>query len=372
MDLKRIYVAATSQHVGKTTSTLGLVSHLKEQGIHVGYCKPVGQQFVDYGQGRSDKDAFLFADTMGFELVPELHSPVILGDGATTAFIDNPENFNFETRLLKASKILEANYELVVYEGTGHPGVGSVVGLSNAKVAQLLGAGLIMIVQAGIGKTLDLLELNLSLFHQSEIPILGVIINKARAEKMEKVRHYVEKVLKERGIHLLGILPYEEELGLPLMDTIASSINAKVDMNEDKLDNRVQDIIAGSLIDMTDLRNFRNQLLVVSTARLDEAMKRLEKVARLLDAEESPLSGIIVTGKGDYTSSQVEYFKTHRIPVLRTLMDTYEAVIKISRIEVKINTRTPWKVKKAVDLFREYVDLRPVLSQLGNVSTQGH
>ncbi|MEL6392284.1 MAG: dethiobiotin synthase [Bacteroidota bacterium] len=47
--MDRLYIAATSQHVGKTTSTLGLMAAIKERGINVGYCKPVGQQFVDLG-----------------------------------------------------------------------------------------------------------------------------------------------------------------------------------------------------------------------------------------------------------------------------------------------------------------------------------
>lgn len=359
-----IYVAATSQHVGKTTSTLGLISNLQKRGLNVGYCKPVGQKFIDVGPSRVDKDALLFADSMKFELVPEIHSPVILGHGATTAYIDDPSQFNFERSLLKASKILCANHEVVVYEGTGHPGVGSVVGMSNAKAAKLLGAGVIMVVEAGIGNTIDLLDLNLSVFVQKDIPIYGVIINKAISSKAEKVRHYVGKVLEQRNIPLLGIMPYEEELGLPLMGTIRKTVNAKVEYNEDQLDNRVKDIVAGSLINLNELRSFNNQLLVVSIHRMDEALKRLSKAARLMETDESPLSGIITTGIGEYTAEQIEYFQKHKIPVLRVKIDTYEVVIKISRIEVKINTRTPWKVKKAIELFEEHIDIDHLLNRI--------
>lgn len=361
-----IYVAATSQHVGKTTSTLGLVSCLQSRGVNVGYCKPVGQKFVDLGPSRVDKDALLFAKTMNFELTPEIHSPVILGSGATTAYIDDPSQFNFETRLLKASKILCSNHDVVVYEGTGHPGVGSVIGLSNARAAEKLGAGLIMVVEAGIGNTIDLLDLNLSVFVQKQIPIWGVIINKAIPAKIEKVKNYVGKVLEQRNIPLLGVMPYEEELGLPLMGTIRKAVNGKVEYNEDQLDNRVKDIIAGSLIDLNQLRSFNNQLLVVSIHRMDEALKRLSKAIRLMDTDESPLSGIITTGEGEYTQEQIDYFKKHRIPVMRVKIDTYEVVIKISRIEVKINTRTPWKVKKAVQLFEEHINIDPILNQIKN------
>lgn len=360
--MNRIYVAATSQHVGKTTSTLGLISALRDRGLSVGYCKPVGQQFIDVGNLRADKDAFLFSRFMDFDLVPDLHSPVILGPGATTAYLDSPTQFTFPTKLIRASKILQQNHDMVVYEGTGHPGVGSVVGLSNAQVASHLQAGVIMIVEAGIGKTLDLLDLNLAVFERENVPIAGVIVNKCEQAKIEKVKHYVGIGLKKRGIELLGVLPYEEELALPLLDTIAKAVNAKVLYNEDLLDNKVRNIIAGSLIDLNELKNFSNQLLVVSISRLDEALKKLNEVTRLVSQDTNPLSGIILTGRGELTEAQCAYFQSQRIPVLYAKIDTYEVVMKISRIEVKINVRTPWKVQKAISLFKEHINLDPIFA----------
>jgi hypothetical protein len=361
---KKIYVAATSQHVGKTTSTLGLLHALREKGFNVGYCKPVGQQYIDVNGSRADKDALLFASSMDFDLLPELHSPVILGSGATTAFLDNPKGFNYTNRVLKASKALQQRHDVVVYEGTGHPGVGSVVNLSNAKVAQMLGAGIIMVVEAGIGNTIDRLDLNLSVFEQKGVHVLGIIINKCMPDKIEKVRHYVGKVLAGRDIDLLGVMPYEEELGLPVMHTIAQAVNAQVTHNEEMLDNRVKDIIAGSLIDLKELNHYDGQLLVVSINRLKEALKKVDQVSRSLGTDLSPLSGLILTGHGEMDAECEAYFHRHRIPVLRVRIDTYEAVIQISKIEVKINTRTPWKVQKAISIFQDYIDMGPIMDYL--------
>ena len=100
---KSIYVAATSQHVGKTTSTLGLVAAFMKKGVKVGYCKPVGQKSLYLNNMEVDKDAILFADLMKFELDADVHSPVILGKGATTAFIDHPENYAYPERIKHAA-----------------------------------------------------------------------------------------------------------------------------------------------------------------------------------------------------------------------------------------------------------------------------
>ena len=64
--MRNVYVAASSQHVGKTTSTLGLVSALIKRGYKVGYCKPVGQKSLEVDNLRVDKDTVLFADLIDF------------------------------------------------------------------------------------------------------------------------------------------------------------------------------------------------------------------------------------------------------------------------------------------------------------------
>ena len=171
--MKKIFVAATGQHVGKTTSTLGLVANLQEQGFTTGYCKPVGQKSVFTDGMTADKDAVLFAKVIGFNMDPQLHSPVILGKGITADYIENPLNFDFPKRIMHAAEILESSFDVVVYEGTGHPGVGSVVDLSNADVASLLNSGVIMIVEGGIGNTIDKLNLSISMFKAKMCPYTG-------------------------------------------------------------------------------------------------------------------------------------------------------------------------------------------------------
>jgi hypothetical protein len=50
--------------------------------------------------------------------------------------------------------------------------------------------------------------------------------------------------------------------------------------------------------------------------------------------------------------------------VITTTLDTYGSVVKISRIEVKINSRTPWKTQRAIELFGEHIRFDRILEQL--------
>lgn len=365
--MKRIYVAATSQHVGKTTCTLGLTAALKSRGLNVGYCKPVGQEFVDLGDLKVDKDALLFSTIMGFILDPALHSPVIVGSGLTKEYLDNPGDYHFAQRILHAVNSLDSVHDVVIMEGTGHPGVGSVIDLSNADVAALTGAGVVMVVEGGIGSTIDELNVNLALFREQNLPIIGVIVNKVIPDKMEQVRHYVGKKLDRYQIPLLGILPFDKTLTFPIMETILHAIKGKVIFHPERLDNRIEHIISGALVERRELNALNNLLVIVNFRRLDHTVEILDEITRQQGIEECPLAGIIIHGEGDFVPDFIDgfsckdYVDQHRIPVIATTLDTYGSALKISKIEVKINTRTLWKVERAVELFRNHVNVDALL-----------
>ncbi|MFZ1749786.1 MAG: AAA family ATPase [Saprospiraceae bacterium] len=363
---RNLYVAATSQHVGKTTSTLGLVSSFMKKGLKVGYCKPVGQKFLDIQNLRVDKDTILFADLINFEIVPELHSPVILGPGATEQYLDHPDEESLYVQLKNAEKELSKSNEIVIYEGTGHPGVGSVAGVSNAKVAKLLDAGVIMIVEGGIGSTIDMLNMTTALFREEGVPIIGVIINKVLPDKMEKVAHYVGKWLERNQLPLLGLMPYEKTLAYPLLRTVADAVKGVVIYNADFVDNKVESIIAGSLIDLKELKSSQDLLLVVATRSINEAIRKIEFMAQNHGIDNCPLSGIVATGEGMLDKHTIKYIETHNLPLIRTELDTYGSFLRISKIEVKINRSTPWKIKMAIELLENNVDLDSIL-QLSKV-----
>ncbi len=364
MSYKHIYIAATGQHVGKTTSTLGIAAYFLNKGYKIGYCKPVGQQFLDLGSLRVDKDAILFADLIDFELEPDIHSPIILGRGATAAYLDNPDKYDLPGRIRHAANVLGEQNQFVIFEGTGHPGVGSIADVSNAEVAKLIGAGVIMIVPGGIGNTIDKLNLSCALFREAGVPILGVIVNKVRVDKIDKVKHYLQIKLRQMDLPLLGVIPYEQTLANPIMSTINNAVDGQILHNADRLDNWIEDIVAGSLLGLKELKTFRNLLLVVAANKVDSAIHKIESIANWMDAEHSPLSGIVATGTGKLSDESLQYIRKYRIPYILTKLDTYGSVLKISRIEVKINQNTPWKVSRAIELIKQNVQLDSIIEQM--------
>ena len=270
-----------------------------------------------------------------------------MGKGATSEFLEHPERFNLTERIEYARDELSKQHDFVIYEGTGHPGVGSIVNLSNPTVAKTVNAAAIMIVEGGIGSTIDRLNLSLSLFREMKVPILGVIINKVRMKKIEKVKHYVGIKLKEMNLPFLGVLPYDQSLAFPIMRTIVEAIKGTVVLNIDHLEYKVENIIAGSLIDVAKLKNNNNNLLVVGVDRVHNAIHKIDLLTKVHGIESSPLAGIVAAGDGTFTDETIRYVEEHQIPLVRTQLDTYGSVVKISNIEVKINLHTPMENSKS-------------------------
>src|SRR6185436_2120842 len=83
--------------------------------------------------------------------------------------------------------------DFVLCEGSGHAGVGSVFDLSNAQVAKVLGAKVIIVTSGGIGKPIDEVALNQALFEKEHVKIIGVIVNKVIADKVDYVTDFLRK-----------------------------------------------------------------------------------------------------------------------------------------------------------------------------------
>ena len=71
-------------------------------------------------------------------------------------FIEKGASRDYAKVIRDAYEKIAKDNDLVIIEGTGHAGVGSVLNLSNATVAHLLDANVIMISSGGVGKPIDL------------------------------------------------------------------------------------------------------------------------------------------------------------------------------------------------------------------------
>jgi len=221
--------AAGGKHTGKTSVSMALTNGLRRRFPSVGYMKPVGQEHVVDGSAKIDKDVFLARQHFSMTDPPEAMSPVILDRGVTKSFIDGAlPHASLVGAIRSGFRTLSARHDFVVVEGTGHVGVGSVVGLSNPRVAALLGLDMVLVVNGGIGRAVDEVELSRALCDAHGVRVRGVVMNRVLPAKMGEIRGYAERWLTQAGLPLLGCIPDSPSFDKPRLSDLLRTLRARV------------------------------------------------------------------------------------------------------------------------------------------------
>ena len=173
----RVFIAATRQNDGKTTTSLGLIAALQKHYPRIGYIKPVGQRFVEIEEQKIDEDTVLMDSVYGLNCPLVDMSPIAVEPDFTRKYLANANYDALVRKIQKAFDRVAWEKDFVLCEGSGHAGVGSVFDLSNAQVAKLLGAKVIIVTRGGIGKPIDEVALNQALFEKEGVQVIGVIAN---------------------------------------------------------------------------------------------------------------------------------------------------------------------------------------------------
>ncbi|MFO8013699.1 MAG: AAA family ATPase [Phycisphaerae bacterium] len=349
--MRPIYVSATKQDTGKTTLTLGLVQALLDLGYDVGYMKPVGQRYVEFQGQNVDEDAVLARQVFGMTDPPGDMSTIAIERGFTANYIFNRDPKPLEAGIMGAFERMNERHDLLVIEGTGHAGVGSCFDLSNARVAQLFGAKVVILTKGGIGRAIDEIVLSLRLFEEHDVEVLGAILNKTLPAKLEKVTRAVAQGLEHVGTRLLGVLPYEPRLLYPRVEQVAREVSGRLLSGADALSNRVEHIVVAAMAPDHVARYLAEETLVITPGdRLDDPL-----VSVLMSAKH-PVSGLVLSGGFEPKSSLLALLGQAGIPVILSDEDTYSVAKRLNEMHFKIRAEDIDKVDLAKRLVSESID----------------
>lgn len=353
--MKKIFIAATKQNDGKTTVSLGLIFNLKDKYQRVAFIKPIGQRYLEEEGFKVDEDSVLIEKVISscnIRCAIKDMSPIAVEKGFTERYIENPDKKCITEQIKKAFKRVSSGQKLVIIEGTGHAGVGSVFDHSNAYVAKLLGAKVIIISSGGIGRPIDEIALNKALFEKEGVRVLGAIINKVLPEKFNKINKLVRKGLKRKGVDVLGVIPYTPALSYPTVGQVMEEANFEILCGKQVLENHVTHIIVGAMKPTGALKYIREGSLLITPGDRDDM---------IMTACNLKVSGIILTGGIVPEQSIVSILEKANIPVLLAKADTYSAASSIHDLTVKIRPKDKDKIETAVKLIKQNVDFDLIL-----------
>jgi BioD-like phosphotransacetylase family protein len=245
--MRQLYLAATGQNRGKTTASLGLFDGFVRAGLRAAFMKPVGQRTViDHGQP-ADEDAVLMHEV--FDLAADYRnmSPVHIPRGFTKSYIAGDVVEDLAARNRDARDSFLDQHDILLIEGTGHAGVGAVIGLSNAVVAAMLGAPAIIVSEGGVGRPIDEIVLNASHFAAHGVPVAGAIVNKVDLVAQPGIEQVLERGLDLHGIRLLGVLPVRPILSNPTLGMILEGVGGETIHAGPDLDRVIDGVAIGAM-----------------------------------------------------------------------------------------------------------------------------
>lgn len=363
--MKPVYISATCQDSGKTSVICGLIQLLRHQGRNPGYIKPVGQRYIQYKGSNVDEDAVLMHKAFGFKDNPSDMSPIAIAKGFTAKFINNPDVSPLENRILKSCEKIAANHGIVIIEGTGHAGVGSCFGLSNARVAQMLEANVIIVATGGIGRPIDELTLSLSLFKQYNVNVIGVILNKVYARKWEKIVSIASLGLGIIRTSMLGALPYDMALSDFSVGRVAEEFGYEILCGREAMKNRVEHTVVAAMEPQHVLDYIeKNTLIITPGDRIDNILLTLTLSESKDFHEKLSSCGLILTGGLRPHSTILSLLLKSSIPVLITDEDTFKVTAKMKDLHFKIRSDDSQKIAKTYELIRNNIDIESLLNSL--------
>ena len=402
-----VFVLGTERNIGKTVTCMGIISKLlsPEHGYaigDIGYLKPVGQQTVKVVNMKGvtldvDKDAVLLTTLLNVERTDYADlSPVVWRGGSTAAFIDEAAAGDpGQCREALLAKIREAydhvatGRRIVIVEGTGQPGVGSVAGISNADVINTLRAmgvplSVILIAPGGIGNTIDEIFPYLMTLDHVGCKLDGLIINGVIPSKMDKVRSYLEtyytrvfphlygqQLTSQKAPPILGFVPIIDELRLPSMRLAADTLAEEPD-NETKIIAPTDFSQACQLIRSLKVISLDfgyesfikpGDAVVVGVNANDAILSMLLLHERLSRHHGMGLSGLILSccSMGGLSQQIRDLIGSGDLPTITLNRDSAEIVQRIENMTVKIQPYDAAKKELIAQAYREYLTLWPQL-----------
>jgi len=403
-----IFVLGTSRNIGKTVTSIGIIAKLLSpehdyKSSEIGYIKPVGQQTLTVlnGEGipiEADKDAVLITSLMNIECHGyEKVSPVVWQGGVTAKYIDEAAAGDpLEGREAFLEKIRDA-YEhvavgkrIVIVEGTGQPGVGSVAGISNADVINTLRemgvpVFVIMVTRGGIGSTIDEVFPYLMAMDHVGTRVDGIIINGVIPGKLDKIEHYLGNYYKgvfpalygdrlevQDSPKILGYVPSIPELRLPTMRLISEYFAGRRSSGIELIAPEDFDTVSTQLVEELRVISLDfgyepylnpGDAIIVGVNANDAILAMLLLHERLVRKHGRGLSGLILSCKnvGGLAAEIRDLVLTGDLPTVTLDYDSADIVQRIEGLTVKIQPYDLQKRELISDAFCEHLTLWPEL-----------
>ncbi|MDO9081262.1 MAG: AAA family ATPase [Desulfuromonadales bacterium] len=314
---KKLFVAAVGQDSGKTTTSLCLLHLARLKYQRIGYIKPFGAKSVTYRDLVVDKDVALMAEV--FDLTQDLYlmSPVVVFPETTHQFIDGLiPPAELQDKIRKAYAALESRCDFIIIEGSGHPGVGSILQLSNARIARMLDAPVLLVTGGGLGSVVDELDPILALFEKEGCDVRAILVNKLNPEKRERSLDYLQRALKRLPLRVIGGFDYHPVLANPTLDRIAWLLGLPLHGNREDLHRIIHQVQVGAASTYRVAELLQVPTLLIANSSRDQLLVTMAHLYRMPQYHDK-IVGLVISGSLPISAMTQQILDDSFIPYMR-------------------------------------------------------
>lgn len=359
---RRIFLAATGQNRGKTTTSLGLTAAIVGGGRQIGFIKPVGQRYLVVDGTRADEDAVLMKAVFDLPDALDDMSPVTLPRHFTTDFVMGNVHEDLARAVTDAATRVADGKDLLIIEGTGHAGVGAVVDLSNARVAALLDAPAVIVSEGGVGRPIDEIVLNQALFERHGVRILGAVVNKVDVASHPHLPEILARGLGQHGIELLGCIPYSQLLANPSLDLIVTHLDGELVSGTAEAGRVIGRVAIGAMQAGHAMALLGERTLLITPGDREDLI--LASLAANHGAAAPKVIGIILTGGFRPESALLDQLRSAGLFAFLVETDTYRTAQAVDEVLVKTHAGDVEKIDTIKALVASSLEIDAILARL--------
>jgi|SRR5208337_31953 len=355
--MKKIVVSSIRSNAGKTSIIAGIISSQKHKKF--AYAKPLGDRLI-YRRKRSwDYDASLMVSLLEREGELESHyEKITLGfDHSKLRYMYDQEGI--KTALSDIVTNIGGKNDVLLIEGGKDFSCGAYVNLDPVSIAKYIDGTLVIVVSGDNDSIIDDIKFIEKYMKIIDADFGGVIINKVT--DVEAFENFFAPSIKEMGINIIGVIPYEAQLTYFTLDFLAEKLLARVLTGEEHLKKVVKSIIIGAPSDTCTNNdplftkqcvNRENQLMITGGERSDMILAALER----------DTIGIILTNDIVPHHHIISRAKEKGIPILLVNMDTFITAKTIDDMEALLKKDDTEKIKLLSELIEKYTRIKDFLT----------
>jgi BioD-like phosphotransacetylase family protein len=211
---------------------------------------------------------------------------------------------------------LEKKYDFLIIEGAGHGGVGSVVGVNNARIAAELNAPVLLVTGGGIGNVIDSVELNLALYQREKANVRIVMANKLVADKRENTLLYLQKAFNGSGMMITSAFDYLPTLADPTLLHVSELLDLPLYGSTTERSRLCHNIQMGAASSQRVIDNLEDSTLLVVTSSRDELLVTTSALHHIPEYKKK-LSGLVIGGHVPVSAITQRIIDDSNIPYIR-------------------------------------------------------